>query len=126
MISPHIRILAGERSPAVAMSVEVVISTLYAGAVPAIPIIVDSIKPNELPVSFVWLFSMNSESLFVHILSIVNMEEKERRVGYKNQNNQTRSLIIFILWTPRRIAHRTSRRRLLDKVPRAPFDSPRT
>lgn len=42
IMSPHIRILAGANIPAAAMSVDVVISILYAGAVPAIPITIDS------------------------------------------------------------------------------------
>ena len=45
---PHTRTLAGERRPAVAMIVEVVISMLYAGAVPAIPITIESTRPSEL------------------------------------------------------------------------------
>jgi hypothetical protein len=48
MIRPHTRMLAGERSPAVAMMVDVVISILYAGAVPAMPMIIDSTSPSEL------------------------------------------------------------------------------
>jgi hypothetical protein len=57
MMRPQTRILAGERRPAMAMMVEVVISMLYAGAVPAIPIIVDSTSPKEFFAKSARLFS---------------------------------------------------------------------
>ncbi len=45
IIIPHTKIVAGESRPAVATSVEVVISILYAGAVPAIHMTMDSQIP---------------------------------------------------------------------------------
>jgi hypothetical protein len=48
IMRPHTRTLAGERRPAVAIIVEVVISMLYAGAVPAIPMTIESTRPREL------------------------------------------------------------------------------
>src|SRR5574337_1032170 len=45
MIRPQASTLAGDSTPAVAMIVDVVISMLYAGAVPATPITTDSDRP---------------------------------------------------------------------------------
>lgn len=58
MMIPHTRTFAGASIPTVAMSVEVVISMLYAGAVPAIPIIVDSPMVRESFANFLQPFSI--------------------------------------------------------------------
>lgn len=51
MIIPQYSTLAGDRRPTAAMIVEAVTSILYAGAVPAIPIVIDSNRPSEDPFS---------------------------------------------------------------------------
>jgi hypothetical protein len=56
MRNPQYKILAGAKVPIAATSVAVAAEILNAGAVPAVPIIIDSTMPNELAASVCCLF----------------------------------------------------------------------
>jgi hypothetical protein len=57
MISPQYSRLAGESTPTAAISVAVVAAMLYTGAVPAIPMIEDSVSPSAFCCSLAGAFT---------------------------------------------------------------------